>query len=113
LDCPVVSKAKTIEVRNARDDPANMADMPTNAANGTVTPVDGNQCSTPMPNNAPAAPPMVSRGAKVPPEVPLPRAIAHERNLKKHRENSICKVIPPESTSIMLSYPTPNVRGAK
>ena len=40
----------------------------------------------PMPSSAPSAPPMVNSGASVPPEVPLPSAIAQERNFSTHSE---------------------------
>src|SRR5690606_38137454 len=71
LDCPVVSRAKTIDVRNALEAPANNADIPTSTANGIFIPTSGNQYIPTLPSNAPAAPPMVIKGASVPPEVPL------------------------------------------
>jgi hypothetical protein len=63
-----------------------MAAMPTNAAKGRVTPDAGNKRNTTLPNIAPVAPPMVSNGASVPPEVPLPNAITQERNLRMHND---------------------------
>ena len=89
LDCPVVSRANTMEVMKARDDPANMADMPTNAASGRVTPEEGNMVRMALPSNAPMAPPMVSNGASVPPDVPLPKEIDHDTNFSMHSDSKI------------------------
>src|SRR3546814_1588916 len=71
-------------------------------------------CSSdlPVPNKAPAAPPIVSMGASVPPEVPLPREIDQEISFKKQSINSTCMVASPEIAVEIFSYPTPRVLGA-
>ncbi|MNT62304.1 hypothetical protein D3C72_2000130 [compost metagenome] len=69
--------------------------------------------STQVPNKAPVAPPIVKSGASVPPDVPLPKAIAQDRNLKKHKLSIKARVAFPESMLMMFSYPTPRVWGAK
>ncbi|MNL40086.1 hypothetical protein D3C87_1624080 [compost metagenome] len=76
--------------------------MPTRAAIGILIPVPGKNISIKAPKIAPPAPPIVKSGASVPPEVPLPRAIAQERNLKKHKFSISASGIFPESILIML-----------
>ena len=75
-------RAKVMLVRYALEAPANIADMPINAAMGILMPASGKMYLTNIPIIAPAAPPMVNNGASVPPDVPLPNAMAHERNFK-------------------------------
>ena len=111
LDWEVVSKAKIIEVSKALDAPANIADIPANAARGIVTPEEGKKYRMILPNNAPVAPPMVNKGANVPPDVPLPKAIAHEVNFNRHNERINCIGMLPDRISVIFSYPTPSVRG--
>jgi hypothetical protein len=55
-----------------------------------------------MPISAPSAPPMVNNGASVPPDVPLPSAIDHDRNFITHRNASACRVSWPDTMSSML-----------
>ena len=59
-----------------------MAAIPTRAAREILTPAEGKTYSTAVPRIAPTAPPMVRSGARVPPDVPLPKAIAQEINFK-------------------------------
>jgi len=77
--CAVVSIKKTIEVSIALEAPANIAAIPIIAAVARLIPLPGNICNTSVPSKAPAAPPIVNKGASVPPEVPLP-AIAEVQN---------------------------------
>ena len=65
----MVSSAKIIEVNNALDAPANIADIPITAAMESVMPEAGNKYRVTLPNNIPVAPPIVNNGAKVPPEI--------------------------------------------
>jgi hypothetical protein len=51
----------------------------------------------------PIAPPIVSSGASVPPDVPLPSAIAHDTNLKRPSISSVVPKMRPSSVSAMLS----------
>src|SRR5690349_25065856 len=85
----VASSAKAMLVRYAREAPANMADMPISAAIGRPMCADGKTSTSTEPAIAPQAPPMVNKGASVPPEVPLPSAIAQETNLNSERHNRI------------------------
>ena len=101
--CPVVSSANTIEVRKALEAPANIADIPTNTESGIVIPTSGNQNIPTLPNNAPIAPPIVSNGANVPPEVPLPNEIAQDKNFSKQRDSITCIGILPDSRSVIFS----------
>ncbi|MNE06812.1 hypothetical protein D3C87_2131950 [compost metagenome] len=55
-----------------------------------------------MPKIAPAAPPIVNKGASVPPEVPLPKATDHERNLKKNKLRIRARGKLPDKTSVIL-----------
>ena len=103
FDCPVTSNAKIIEVSSALEAPAKIADMATNAASDKVMPESGKKLRTRFPNNIPVAPPMVSKGASVPPEVPLPKAIAHEMNFKKHKPNTTFIGRLPDNTSVIFS----------
>lgn len=66
-----------------------------------------------LPNKAPVAPPIVSNGASVPPEVPLANATAHETNFNRQRDNTTFTGKLPERTFVIFSYPTPNVCGLK
>src|SRR5690349_9564704 len=100
-----------IDVSSARDEPANMADIPTSAASVIVTPECGKMLIQAMPSSAPVAPPMVSSGASVPPEVPLPSATDHEINFIRHKEKITFIGRLPDRISVMLTYPTPIVRG--
>lgn len=102
LNCPVASKAKTIEVKSAREAPAKSAAIPTKAAKVTVTPEFGKQKIINIPNKDPKAPPMVSNGAKVPPEVPLPNEIAQEVNFNKNNDAKTGNANEPVSKSMML-----------
>ena len=77
----VVSNAKTTEASSACEAPAKIAAMPTSAAMRASTCRHGAQRSSPAPSSAPSPPPIVKSGASVPPEVPLPSAIAQETNL--------------------------------
>src|SRR5690606_1488785 len=113
LDCPVVSRAKAIDVRNALEAPANNADIPTSTANGIFIPTSGNQYIPTLPSNAPAAPPMVIKGASVPPEVPLLNDIDHDIYFSTHNETTTFIASVPENKSVILKYPTPSVRGEK
>src|SRR6187402_1507426 len=83
------------------------------AAKGMLIPESGKNFKTAIPITAPAAPPMVNNGAKVPPDVPLPNAIAHDMNLKIHKLSTSVNGHVPDKMPVMLSYPTPNVCGAK
>jgi hypothetical protein len=65
-----------------------------------------------MPRRHPIALPIVNNGASVPPDVPLPREIAQERNFQRHSEISMEMGSSPDSAFVMFSYPTPNVAGA-
>src|SRR3954471_12544554 len=85
LDCMVASSEKIMEVSSARDAPANMADIPTSAQSGMLNPHCGKKLRIKYPDKAPVAPPIVSSGARVPPEVPLPSAIAQEMNFSTQR----------------------------
>ncbi len=78
-----------------------------------LIPEFGNQNIPMLPIKAPVAPPIVSKGASVPPEVPLPKEIAQDKNFKTHNESTTCIGIVPVRRSVMLLYPTPSVRGAK
>src|SRR5690606_25046980 len=95
--CPVVSNANTTEVRNALDAPANIAAIPISAAVGRLISSVGNKYNNNIPSNAPAAPPMVSNGASVPPDVPLPSDTTHEMNFRKQSDNNIAMGSPPPS----------------
>ena len=77
--------------------------MPSNAAIGMVIPELGKNIKITAPVIAPAAPPMVNNGASVPPDVPLPRATAHDRNLKKHSRKTKSKGIVPDKMLMILS----------
>src|SRR5690606_25911152 len=101
--CPVVSTAKMMDVNSALEEPANMADIPTKPASGNTTPDSGKKYSKPVPKIAPVAPPMVNNGASVPPEVPLPSAMAQDKNLKKQSARMNCKDNEPERISVMFS----------
>src|SRR5215469_13606946 len=86
--CNVVSKANTAEASRAREEPANNAAMPTSAAILTSTPASGTSHWAAAPQAAPSPPPMVNRGASVPPEVPLPSEIDQETNFIAHRNTT-------------------------
>src|SRR5687768_10800117 len=81
----VVSKAKTAEASMAREAPEKIEAMPTSAAMRASTPRAGASEAHTVPNIDPRAPPMVSSGASVPPEVPLPRAMDQDRNFMPQR----------------------------
>ena len=80
-----------------------MADMPTKADIGMLMPEFGNTRNMMVPIIAPPAPPMVSKGASVPPEVPLPNAIAHDKNLKNQSRTTTAMAMVPDNTLIILS----------
>ena len=103
LDCIVVSSAKMIEVSKARDAPANIAAIPTNAVKGIEISALGKNCKINKPINEPVAPPIVKSGASVPPEVPLPNAIDQETNFKRQSERITCMPILPDSKFVILS----------
>src|SRR5690606_33841927 len=103
LNCPVVSSAKTMEVSTAREAPANRADMPTNAASGRLMPHVGKRVSNTWPHNQPMAAPMVSNGANVPPDVPLPRAMSHDSILSRHNDYTTANGRLLLSRSVMFS----------
>jgi hypothetical protein len=92
-----------MEVSKAREAPANMAAMPTKAARLRVMPEPGHKSTSTPPSSAPMAAPMVSSGASVPPEVPLPRARAQEVNLSRHSERMSCMGRRPERRWVMFS----------
>ena len=99
----MVSNPKMIEVRTALEAPANMADIPISAASVSVIPDPGYVLIIIVASNAPVAPPIVSKGASVPPEVPLPKEIAQETNFRIHSEKTICRGKAPDRTSIIFS----------
>ena|SRR6266496_533791 len=86
--CKVVSKAKTIDVNKALEAPANIAAIPINAQVGRLISVKGKIFCTIIPNNTPNAPPIVNKGARVPPDVPLPKETDHDKNFNKHKPNT-------------------------
>ena len=60
----------------------------------------------------------MNNGASVPPLVPLPSETDQEMNFMMHRKAKKPASVEPvgcfaERMSLMLKYPTPNVRGAK
>ena len=63
--CIVDSNAKTIEVSNALDAPANIEAIPINAHVGRLISLPGNIFCTKIPNRIPNAPPIVNKGANV------------------------------------------------
>ncbi len=100
------------EARSAREAPENIAAMPTSAAMRTSIPRCGAIALAATPIRAPSPPPIVNNGASVPPEVPLPRAIAQLTNLRiTSKTRDVPTTLPPRMCR-MLSYPTPNVRGS-
>ncbi len=60
--------------------------MPTSAAMRTSTPSPGKSAMMAAPSAEPSPPPNVNKGASVPPEVPLPSAMAQERSF--HPQNT-------------------------
>ena len=56
---------------------------------------------------------MINNGAMVPPEVPLASDIVQEINFITASDKAAKPNIDPLRTPLILSYPTPNVRGAK
>ena len=83
---PVISIAKRIEAKSAREAPAKHAAMPTSAAM-LRSRLKSSACST-CPISTPSAPPMVKSGASVPPDVPLPSATDHEINFNAQKTAS-------------------------
>ena len=63
----------------------------------------GTRASAAPASSAPKPPPMVNSGASVPPEVPLPRAMAQEMNFIVARKSSALPVIVPPKMPSMLS----------
>jgi len=55
----------------------------------------------------------VNKGARVPPDVPLPSEIDQDTNLSTPRTSNACPPKSPERMRSMLSYPTPSVCGEK
>src|SRR5690606_26192181 len=98
----VVSRANTIDVRIARVEPAKSAAMPTRAAIGKTTCADGMNCWNRYPSRHPAALPIVSNGASVPPEVPLPSEILHDMNFQRQREINNDIDSSPDNASVIL-----------
>ena len=94
---------KTTEAIHARDAPANRPAMPTIAAIRKSTPPPGNNQRTACPNTTPSPPPMVSSGASVPPDVPLPSEMHHERNFIEHKKAAAPRATSPESNCEILS----------
>ena len=82
--CCVDSSAKAIEASSAREAPANIAVMPTSAPTRGSMPACGAIAITAAVSSQPSPLPNVSSGASVPPEVPLPSAIAHDTNFAAH-----------------------------
>ena len=79
--CCVDSSANTIEAISARDAPANIAVMPTSAPTRGSMPACGSDARAhPAASSQPMPLPNVISGASVPPDVPLPSAIAHDTN---------------------------------
>src|SRR3954467_11532150 len=105
--------AKTMDVSSALDAPANIADIPINAARGIEIPALEKKLLNESPNNPPVAAPIVNNGASVPPDVPLPKAMAHETNFNKQREITTLIGKVPERRSVILHCHIPSVRGAK
>src|SRR6218665_432172 len=98
----VVSKANTTEASSAREAPAKMAAMPTSAAMRTSTPSPGTSHTANAPSAEPSPPPMVKRGASVPPEVPLPSAMDHEMNFSRQKTSAAVPTRWPEMMASML-----------
>src|SRR5690606_39773451 len=93
----VTSNAKTIDVNRALADPANMLAIPIKAQVGKLISLCGKKYKIDIPNASPVAPPIVNNGAKVPPDVPLPKEIDHEINFNTPKPNIICNGILPVS----------------
>ncbi len=55
------------------------------------------------PSAAPSPPPMVKSGASVPPDVPLPSAIAHETSFRAHSRSTARPARSPATIPLMLS----------
>src|SRR5690606_11217539 len=87
----VTSNAKTIDVNKALADPANILAIPIKAQVGKLISLCGKKYKVTIPNAKPVAPPMVNKGANVPPEVPLPREIDQETNFNTPKPKIICK----------------------
>ena len=98
----MVSKPNTIEAITARAAPANIAAMPTRAAIRGSAPAAGSTCPSAWPHTSPSPPPIVSSGASVPPEVPLPSEMHHETNFSEHKQAAAPRAKSPESKSVML-----------
>ena len=99
----MVSNANTTEVSTAREAPANSAAMPTSAASRGSRCSHGAQRAAARPSSAPSAPPMVNSGASVPPEVPLPSAIYHDRNFSRNSDASAARPTCPATIAAMLA----------
>ena len=98
----VVSIRKTIEVSIALEAPANIAAIPIKAAVAMFIPLSGNICNTIIPSKAPVAPPIVNKGANVPPDVPLLNAITHEVYFRKHKISNILSGKAPVSKLVIF-----------
>src|SRR4051794_15110473 len=105
----VASKAKIKDVRNAREDPANMAAIPTRAEIRMSSVRKKTDPLSSAPEMDPMPPPIVNSGASVPPDVPLPSAIDQEISLAKQKKAKIVPDSEPSRMCSMLSYPTPRV----
>ncbi len=102
-DACEASKPNATEVKNARDTPAKTAVIPTNTAIPRGKSLNsGSQCR-PRATKPPTTPPSVMIGATVPPDVPLPRHNAHERNLKTPSVRSATNASLPSSIERKLS----------
>ena len=88
---------------NARDAPANMPAMPTSAAIRKLMPLSGEIQCIACPHTTPNPPPMINSGASVPPDVPLPSEIDHERNFIVHKKAAAPMATSPVSRREMLS----------
>ncbi len=103
MGCRVVSKAKTTEASSARDAPAKSAAMPTRAATRMSMPECGRAQAATAPMAEPIPPPIVKRGASVPPEVPVPSEIDQDTSLATQKTTTAVPARSPDRMRSMLS----------